>query len=71
MLWHASAIEGFAIEASDGDIGTVSDFLFGDASWLVRRLDVDTDNWLSGREILLPPFVLGRLNANDRVFAVN
>lgn len=70
MLWHASAINGYAIEASDGDIGTVSDFLFDDASWLVRWLVVDTGNWLSGRKVLLPPSVLGRLYAKDRVFAV-
>ncbi len=70
MLWNASVIKGYAIEASDGDIGTVSDFLFDDASWLVRWLVVDTGNWLSGRKVLLPPSVLGRLYAKDRVFAV-
>ena len=70
MLWHASAINGYAIEASDGDIGTVSDFLFDDASWLVRWLVVDTGNWLSGRKVLLPPSVLGRLYPKDREFAV-
>ena len=70
MLWHASEINGYAIEASDGDIGTVSDFLFDDASWLVRWVVVDTGNWLSGRKVLLPPSVLGRLYANNRVLAV-
>src|SRR5271163_3835056 len=70
MLWNASAINGFAIAASDGHIGTVSDFLFDDASWLVRWLVVDTGNWLSGRKVLLPPSVLGRLYAKDQVFAV-
>ena len=71
MLWHASAINGYAIEDDDGDIDTVSDFLFDDASWQVRWLVVDTGNWLSGRKVLLPPSVLGRLYAKDRVFAVN
>jgi hypothetical protein len=70
MLWNASAINGYAIKASDGDIGTVSDFLFDDATWLLRWLVVDTGNWLSGRKVLLPPSVLGRLYAKDRVFAV-
>ena len=28
MLWDASAINGYAIEASDGLLGTVSDLLF-------------------------------------------
>ncbi len=70
MLWHASAINGYAIETSDGEIGTVSDFLFDDASWRVRWLVVDTGNWLSGRKVLLPPSALGRLYEKDRVFAV-
>lgn len=70
MLWHASAINGYAIEASDGNIGTVSDFLFDDTSWLVRWLVVDTGNWLSGRKVLLPPSVLGRLSAKDNAFAI-
>ena len=64
MLWHASAINGYSIEASDGELGTVSDFLFDDASWSVRWLVVDTGNWLSGRKVLLPPSALGRLDAN-------
>jgi PRC-barrel domain len=70
MLWNASTINGYAIEASDGDIGTVSDFLFDDASWRVRWLVVDTGNWLSGRKVLLPPSVLGHLNAKDGTLAV-
>ncbi len=70
MLRHSSAINGYAIEASDGDIGAVSDFLFDDATWLVRWVVVDTGNWLSGRKVLLPPSVLGRLYANNRVLAV-
>src|SRR5215213_6163742 len=54
MLWDASALDGYAIEASDGRIGSVSDFLFEDTSWKVRWLVVDTGGWLSGRKVLLP-----------------
>ncbi len=53
MLRNASTINGYAIAASDGKLGTVSDFLFDDATWLVRWLVVDTGNWLSGRKVLL------------------
>ena len=42
MLWDASAINGCAIEASDGRLGTVSDLLFEDVGWIVRWLVVDT-----------------------------
>jgi len=70
MLWNASAINGYAIAASDGQIGTVSDFLFDDISWLVRWLVVDTGNWLSGRKVLLPPSVLGQLDVKEQKFSV-
>ena len=70
MLWNASAINGYAIAASDGRLGTVSDFLFDDASWLVRWLVVDTGNWLSGRKVLLPPSVLGHLDPKEDEFSV-
>jgi hypothetical protein len=70
MFWHASAINGYAIAASDGQIGTVSDFLFDDASWTVRWLVVDTGNWLSGRKVLLPPSVLGHLDAKKQECSV-
>ena len=70
MLWNASSINGYAIAASDGRMGTVCDFLFDDASWLVRWLVVDTGNWLSGRKVLLPPSVLGKLAAKEQEFSV-
>jgi hypothetical protein len=56
--------------ASDGQLGTVSDFLFDDASWLIRWLVVDTGNWLSGRKVLLPPSVLGHLDESESRFFV-
>jgi sporulation protein YlmC with PRC-barrel domain len=70
MLRNASTINGYAIAASDGKLGTVSDFLFDDATWLVRWLVVDTGNWLSGRKVLLPPSVLGHLHPSREEFAV-
>ena len=70
MLQNISELNGYAIAASDGPIGTVSDFLFDDESWLLRWLVVDTGKWLSGRKVLLPPSVLGHPDSNRRQFAV-
>jgi sporulation protein YlmC with PRC-barrel domain len=70
MLRAASTINGYAIAASDGRIGTVNDFLFDDASWLFRWFVVDTGKWLSGRKVLLPPSVLGHPNLKTEEFAV-
>jgi hypothetical protein len=70
MLWNTSAISGYAVEASDGRLGTVSDFLFEDASWVIRWLVVDTGNWLSGRKVLLPLSALGQPDPAQRQFPV-
>ena len=70
MLWNASAINGYVIEASDGTLGTVSDLLFDDVGWIIRWLVVDTGNWLSGRKVLLPLSRLGQPNTVRRDFPV-
>ncbi len=70
MLWDVSAITGYAIEASDGLLGTVSDLLFEDVGWTIRWLVVDTGNWLPGRKVLLPLSTLGRPDRALRRFPV-
>ena len=70
MLWNASAIADYSVEASDGPIGTVSDFLFADAAWTVRWLVVDTGRWLTGRKVILPASALGHPDPAERTFSV-
>ena len=70
MLWNSSAINGYAIQATDGNIGTVSDMLFEDTSWAVRWLVVDTGNWLPGRKVLLPFSALGEPDRDLRIIPV-
>jgi len=55
MLLAASALKGYAIDATDGRIGTVSDFLFDDKTWKLRWLVVDVGSWLVGRTVLIHP----------------
>jgi len=62
MLRNTSQINGYAIHASDGAIGTINDFLFDDETWLVRWLVIDTGNWLPGRKVLLPSSALAHVN---------
>ncbi|MEO6780275.1 MAG: PRC-barrel domain-containing protein [Bradyrhizobium sp.] len=59
MLQIVSNLKGYSIEAKDGSIGTVSDFLFDDSSLKVRWLVVDTGNWLTGRKVLIHPSAIG------------
>lgn len=63
MLWDASKLHGYSIEATDGTLGSAGDFLFADDNWRIRWLVVDTGNWLPGRQVLLHPSALGQPDA--------
>jgi len=70
MLLVGSALKGYAIAASDGQIGTVSDFLFDDRTWKLRWLVVDTGNWLPGRMVLIHPSAIGQADYERRELPV-
>ena len=65
MLQAISALKGFAIEASDGRMGTAADFMFDDASWRVRWLVVDCGSWLKGRKVLISPSAVSYADLED------
>ena len=70
MLQVISPLKGFAIEASDGRIGTVVDYLFDDASWEVRWLVIDCGTWLTGRKVLVHPSAISRQDLERQEFVV-
>jgi sporulation protein YlmC with PRC-barrel domain len=47
-------VDGYAIHASDGEIGHVSDFIFDDQTWQLTDIVVDTHNWIGGKKVLIP-----------------
>lgn len=53
-LRSAGVVRGYKIEARDGSLGHVEDFLIEDNSWAVRYLLVDTRNWWPGKKVLVP-----------------
>jgi hypothetical protein len=52
MFHKTSYMRGFHIQATDGGIGHVDDFLV-DENWMVRYLVVDTSNWPGGKSVLI------------------
>src|SRR5262245_4161325 len=48
-------VSGYYIQAADGDIGHVEDFLLDDRTWAIRYMIADTRNWLPGRKVLVAP----------------
>jgi hypothetical protein len=46
---------GYNIEAIDGAIGHVDDFLIDEEDWSIRYLAVDTRNWWPGKKVVIAP----------------
>jgi hypothetical protein len=55
MLRNITHLKGFAIRATDGELGTVEQFYFDDKTWAIRYLVVETGGWLGGRQVLISP----------------
>ena len=70
MLFAGSALKNYAIAATDGRIGTCSDFLFDDATWTVRWMVVDTGTWLTGRKVLIHPSAIGQPDPGQQTLPV-
>jgi sporulation protein YlmC with PRC-barrel domain len=72
MLRSIKQLYGYKLGASDGEIGHVKDFYFDDQSWAVRYLIADTGTWLPGRQVLISPHSVGRLQETAKdVLLVN
>ena len=69
MLRNVNSLVGYAIRATDGDLGKVHEFYFDDQTWTIRYLVVETGTWLSGRQVLLSPAALGEPDWTSRTFA--
>jgi hypothetical protein len=54
-LRSISDVTGHHVEAADGEIGHVEDFLVDDRSWAIRYLVIDTRNWWPGKKVLVSP----------------
>lgn len=68
-LRDSTVITGYRIEASDGEIGHVSQLVFDDSSWVIHYLEVSTTNWWPGKKVLLAPAWVERISWLDsRVF---
>lgn len=56
----------YRIEARDGSIGHVEDFLFDATDWLVRYVVIDTRNWLPGKKVVVPPSEIVRMEWSEQ-----
>ena len=70
-LRSTSEVTGYHIQATDGELGHIEDFIIDEQTWAIRYLIVDTRNWWPGKKILLAPQWIDRVSWNESKVFVN
>jgi hypothetical protein len=54
-LRSSREVIGYRVQAADGRIGHIEDFIFDLGDWSIQFLEVDTRNWIGGKKVLVDP----------------
>lgn len=57
-LRSTKEVTGYHLQATDGEVGHVDDFIADDSTWAIRYIEIDTSNWIGGRSLLVPRWAL-------------
>jgi uncharacterized protein YrrD len=61
-LRSVNEVKGYHVEAVDGEIGHVDDFIIDDRDWAIRFIVIKTGGWLSGRKTFVSPQYVERIS---------
>jgi hypothetical protein len=64
-------VAGHTIQASDGTIGHVEDFIIDDETWALRYIIVDTKDWLPGKKVLISPHWIESISWEESKVFIN
>src|SRR5262249_29761452 len=64
-LRSVNEVNGYYIEATDGEIGHVDDFIIDDEDWAIRFIVVKTGGWLFGKKTLVSPRWIEGISWNE------
>ena len=64
-------VSGHHIQAEDGEIGHVEDFIVDDETWAIRYLIIDTRNWWPGKKVLVSPQWIERVSWSESKVFIN
>lgn len=65
-LRSCQAVMGYAIAATDGEIGHVQDMLVDDDTWALRYLVIKTSNWWLGQQVVIAPSWIEAVSWEDQ-----
>jgi hypothetical protein len=66
MLQSVKELNGYAIQARDGVLGTVDELLFDDEEWLVRYLVVDISDLILNRRVLIGVEIVDWIDSREQ-----
>lgn len=69
-LRSVESIAGYSIEATDGTIGHVRDFMMDVKSWEIRQMVVETGSWFSGKKVFIATSEVELINFEELQVAV-
>jgi len=58
-------VSSYHIQAADGELGHVEDFIIDDETWAIRYLVISTHNWWPGKKVLISPLWITRVSWNE------
>jgi len=70
-LRSTNDVSGYNIQAADGEIGHVEDFIIDDETWAIRYLVIDTRNWWPGKKVLVSPQWIEQVSWSESKVFIN
>lgn len=70
-LRSTQEVSGYNLQASDGELGHIEDFVIDDETWTIRYLIIDTKNWWPGKKVLVSPQWIDRVSWSESKAFIN
>jgi sporulation protein YlmC with PRC-barrel domain len=70
-LRSTQQVTGYHVQATDGEIGHIEDFVIDDETWTIRYLIVGTRNWWPGKKVLVAPQWIERVSWSESKVFIN
>ncbi len=64
-LRSTGVVTGYHVQATDGPIGHVENFLLETDDWGIRYLVIETQNWWAGQQVLFSPTVVTGIDRSN------
>jgi hypothetical protein len=64
-LRSTQAVNGYSLQATDGFVGHVCDFMMDDKSWAIQQLVIKVGHRFTGKDVQIPMSQINRISYED------